>query len=93
MGRSYYAGVLVAALRRPALLLALLRHAWVFRGREWYRHPPFLPIPPAPYMAWRMYTAYGDAEATPPLDELERYLHWAAKLRVKTGRNGRGGPE
>ena len=43
------------------------------------------------YMAWRLHTAYGDPEATPPLEELERYLRWAAKLRAMNGRDGRGG--
>jgi len=31
---------------------------------HWYRHAPFLPIPPRDYMQWRMFTAYGDEQAS-----------------------------
>ena len=55
--------------------------AWAFRGRAWYRRFPFLPLPPASYTAWRMDTAYGDPNAVPPQDELERFVVWAARMR------------
>ena len=32
-------------------------------------------------MRWRMETAYGDAEAVPPVDELERYVRWSSEMR------------
>jgi len=32
-------------------------------------------------MRWRLETAYGDPDATPPLDEMERYLAWTARMR------------
>jgi hypothetical protein len=54
------------ALVRPRLAADLLRVAWRFRRRRWYARPPFLPLPPAEYVAWRMYTAYGDHHAVPP---------------------------
>jgi hypothetical protein len=38
-------------------------------------------LPPASYMKWRMETAYGDPEAVPTDDELERYLLWTARMR------------
>ena len=34
------------ALLRPALAADLLRVAWRFRARGWWRRPPFLPLPP-----------------------------------------------
>lgn len=70
-----------AALRRPALIPHLLRAAWVFRARGWWRRPPFLPLPPADYLRWRMDTAYGDPDAVPPPDDMLRYLRWAAEMR------------
>jgi len=70
------------ALARPRLLGPLLRAAWRFRARTWYRRPPFLPLPPALYLAWRQHTAYGDERAVPTAAELERYLRWAERMRA-----------
>jgi len=77
------------ALRRPRLIPWLLRAGWAFRARDWYRRPPFLPLPSRSYMEWRMETAYGDADAVPSLDELERYLVWTARIRGQMRRDGR----
>jgi hypothetical protein len=77
-------------LRRPGLLLPLLSSAWTFRRRDWFRKPPFLPLPPQDYIAWRLYTAYGDEEATPPATDLARYLAWAARLRRDGSRRRSG---
>lgn len=67
-------------LRRPRLFPALLRAAWRFRARDWYRRPPFLPLPPEDYLAWRFETAYGPAEAGPTPAEIERYLRWSERM-------------
>ena len=71
------------ALRRPRLIPYMLAAAWAFRARDWYRRPPFLPLPPESYLRWRLDTAYGDPEAEPPIDELERYLVWTARMRAQ----------
>jgi len=65
------------AVIRPALGLALLRVAWRFRSRNWYTRFPFLPVPDRTYVRWRMYTAFGDYDAVPSPDEIERYAKWA----------------
>ena len=67
------------ALRHPRLGVALLRVAWRFRGRGWYRHPPFLPLPDRTYLRWRMLTAYGDPDAVPPADDVIRYARWTVR--------------
>lgn len=72
---------LALALRsvmHPTLAVDLVRIAWRFRAREWYRRAPFLPLPDATYLKWRMYTAYGDFDAVPSPEEVERYVRWAA---------------
>ncbi len=69
------------ALRRPRTIPHLLRAAWAFRARDWYRRAPFLPLPPRSYMRWRMETAYGDPDAVPTSDEMERYLVWTTSMR------------
>jgi hypothetical protein len=72
-------------VRRPALLPLLLRAGWRFRARGWQRRWPFLPLPPAEYVAWRLETAYGAAGTLPPARELERYLRWALAGGVRAG--------
>lgn len=69
------------ALRRPRLVAPLIGAAWRFRARGWHGRPPFLPLPPPDYFAWRLDTAYGDESRMPEPGELERYLHWAAWMR------------
>jgi hypothetical protein len=68
------------ALINPRLAIDLMRLAWSFRARAWYRHPPFLPLPPREYMRWRMYTAYGDEDAVPPLDDVVRFARWRREV-------------
>ena len=75
------------ALARPPLARDLLRVAWRFRARDWYRRAPFLPLSPREYIRWRMYTAYGDEEAVPPATDVERYATWVGK----EGRERRSG--
>ena len=58
---------------------ALLRMAWRFRRRAWWRRAPFLPLPAADYMRWRLHTAYGDEGTVPPADDVIRLARWAAR--------------
>ena len=67
------------ALRHPGLAADLLRVSWRFRARDWWRRPPFLPLPDRRYMRWRMHTAYGDDDAVPPARDVERYARWAGR--------------
>ena len=69
------------ALVRPALAADLLRVAWRFRRRGWWRRVPFLPLPSREYVRWRMHTAYGDADAVPPAEDVVRYATWVGKHR------------
>lgn len=64
------------AVVRPRLAVALLRTAWAFRRRAWWRMPPFLPLPDRSYLRWRMYTAYGDEAAVPPLEDVVGFARW-----------------
>lgn len=64
----------------PSLARALLLVVWRFRRTDWYRRFPFLPLPPQEYVRWRMYTAYGDANALPSVEDVVRYARWAARI-------------
>jgi len=68
------------ALAQPRLGVDLLRLAWSFRARGWYRSPPFLPLPPREYIRWRMFTAYGDEAAVPPLEDVVRFARWRREV-------------
>ena len=68
------------ALINPRLAMDLLATAWAFRARGWYRHLPFLPLPPRDYVRWRMYTAYGDEDAVPPAEDVIRFAEWRRKI-------------
>jgi hypothetical protein len=81
MERTLITRLVGIALRRPWILPNLLGTAWATRARHWYARPPFLPLPPASYVKWRMETAYGDGGAAPTADEMERYLAWSARMR------------
>ena len=76
-----YGRMLGVAIKRPSLVPHLIGAAWAFRARGWYRSPPFLPLPSRDYLRWRMETAYGDPEAVPIADELERFLRWGTRMR------------
>ena len=64
------------ALVSPRLAVDLLRTAWAFRRRDWWRKPPFLPLPDRTYLKWRMYTAYADENAVPPAEDVIRFARW-----------------
>ena len=69
------------AVTSPTLARDLCRVAWRFRARRWFLRPPFLPLPSREYVRWRMYTAYGDEHATPPVDDLIRYARWTGRQK------------
>jgi hypothetical protein len=71
--------LVLRSLRNPAVGMALLRVAWRFRRREWWRHAPFLPLPDRTYVRWRMHTAYGEYDAVPPVEDVIRYARWAVR--------------
>jgi len=64
------------ALLSPRLAVDLLRTAWAFRRRDWWRSAPFLPVPDPVYLRWRMYTAYGHERAVPPVEDVVRFARW-----------------
>ena len=81
--RSWRALTLALAWRavlNPRVAWDLAALAWSMRRRNWFREPPFLPLPPPEYVRWRMYTAYGDEDAVPPVADVLRVARWRRKL-------------
>ena len=77
---SLYAKLALRALASPRLAIDLARLAWSFRRRDWYRRPPFLPLPPREYTRWRMFTAYGDENVVPPVEDVVRFARWRREV-------------
>ena len=67
------------SLAHPPTGVALLRTGWRFRRRGWYARVPFLPLPDATYVRWRMHTAYGSDDFVPPAEDVIRYARWAVR--------------
>jgi len=68
------------AVVNPRVAWDLVSLAWSMRRLRWYRTPPFLPLPPPEYVRWRMYTAYGDERAVPPVEDVLRMARWRRDL-------------
>lgn len=68
------------ALVNPRVAWDLVTLVWTMRRRRWYRTAPFLPVPPAEYVRWRLYTAYGDEHAVPPMRDVLRFARWRRQL-------------
>ena len=68
------------ALLDPRVAVDLLSMAWAFRRRDWWRQSPFLPLPDATYLRWRMHTAYGEEQALPSVEEVLRFAHWRRRI-------------
>lgn len=49
----------MSAVKHLGIAWALVRFYFRIIPRDWYRHSPFVPVPPGNYVAWRFHTAYG----------------------------------
>jgi len=79
MSTSWSSLILSLSLRavvNPRLALDLLKTAWAFRRHRWWATAPFLPLPDRTYLQWRMYTAYADEHAVPPVQDVVRFARW-----------------
>jgi hypothetical protein len=71
---------------RPALWPIAARQLRRTVPRGWWRHRPFLPVPPAEYLRFRLLTQYGDDwHALDPADVLD-YLSWCRTQPRSTSR-------
>jgi len=66
----------LAIVVRPRLWWPALRQLARIARPQWWRRAPFLPVPPAGYLRFRLETAYGSVTA-PPRD-LVAYIDWCS---------------
>lgn len=74
-------GALAAVLPHPGLWPTAVRQARVLAPARWWRRRPFLPLPTAEYLRFRLETAYGGSgdHGLEPSD-LVTYLRWCRQF-------------
>lgn len=81
-----FAAALVVT-RHPALWLTAVRVALRLAPSRWWSRWPFLPLPDAGYLRFRLVTAYGgDGSAPIDPDDLLAYLRWCRAWPAVTDR-------
>ncbi|HVE45581.1 MAG TPA: hypothetical protein VNA57_02375 [Acidimicrobiales bacterium] len=73
--------ILPALAVRPHLWVTALRQVLVLAPPGWWRRRPFLPLPDAAYLAFRLETMYGDRAAQPAPADVVAYLEWCRSHR------------
>jgi hypothetical protein len=69
--------VALAVLARPVLWATAVRQLRRLARPGWWRRPPFLPLPSAAYLRFRLTTAYGgDGRQAPTPADVVTYLRW-----------------
>jgi hypothetical protein len=76
MTLRWWCSAVAALLVRPRLWATAVRQLGRLATPGWWRRPPFLPMPDAAYLRFRMVTAYGDPHHEPEPEDLVTYLDW-----------------
>ena len=79
--------IFLAIAIRPQLWWVAARQVLRIARPGWWRHVPFLPLPDADYLRFRLETGYGEVLVPPPADLLA-YLEWCARAVPHNPRAG-----
>jgi len=80
--RQWIGPVAVAVARHPALWVTAVRQVLILASPGWWRRRPFLPLPDAAYLRFRLVTQYGDGAHPPEAGDVVAYLHWCRGFRA-----------
>jgi hypothetical protein len=69
----------VAVVRAPSLWRTGLRQWRRATPSGWWRRPPFLPVPPADYVQFRLVTQYGNVDHPVAATDVVNYLAWCKR--------------
>ena len=83
---GFGARMLLALMRRPALVPTAMRQLVVLAPRRWWARAPFLPVPPADYLEFRQVTATGSAMGPPDVHDTLVWLEWCRSMRTVSRR-------
>jgi hypothetical protein len=67
---------IVTVLRQPQLWRTAIRQVFRLAPNGWWRRAPFMPLPDARYLQFRMETQYGDTMHRAEQHDLVTYLVW-----------------
>ena len=84
MNRPWWPLVLAVA-QRPRLWTTALVQAWRIAPRGWWHRWPPSPMPPAPYVDFRLQTVYGTTDGVLQPADLVAYLEWCRRMRGLSG--------
>lgn len=77
-------GVGVAVARRPKLWPTAARQYRRTVPARWWRVRPFLPVPDAEYVRFRLVTQYGANRRAPEAADVVNYLAWCRQWEAAT---------
>jgi hypothetical protein len=77
---SWWSAAALAILRRPALWTTAAVQVRRLAPAGWWRRRPFLPVPDAAYLRFRLETQYG-SDHEPEPDDVVAYLDWCRRFR------------
>ena len=75
---SFWLRAAALVVARPRLWVPALRQAVRLARPEWWRRPPFLPLPDGDYLRFRFETQYGSGVPDP--SDVVEYLEWCAAM-------------
>ena len=81
--------VVLAVTARPLLWPVALRQVFRLAPNGWWRKRPFLPLPSAPYLRFRLETQYGTPAGkteAPRASDVVDYLRWCRDWERTNGR-------
>ena len=79
--RRWLVPATVAMLSRPTLWATALGQARRLAAPGWWRRRPFLPLPDASYLRFRLQTMYGGDAPLVRAEDLVDYLRWCRQQR------------
>jgi hypothetical protein len=68
--------------KHPSLWLTALRQYRATVPRHWWARRPYLPIPPADYVRFRLQTQYGSTNHRIEAADVLNYLSWCKNHRA-----------
>jgi hypothetical protein len=80
LGAPFWFHCTSAVLRRPHLWSAAIVQILRALPTRWWARAPFVPVPDAAYLRFRLETAYG-THAAPRVADVVRYLEWCRASR------------
>ncbi len=80
MSIAWLWGVVRAVAARPDVWSTAAVQLRRLTPHHWWRRPPFLPLPDRAWIRFRMQTAYGDPDHSPPPEDIVAWLEWCRQF-------------